>query len=124
MTKPGAESQEFRKLHVPSEPLILFNIWDPGSAKAVGDAGAKALATRAGPFRNRMGTRTVNIHSLLRHGKPSPDRRGDGPARNSGFRERLRRHTKKVGETIGLALKAGAIGCNLEDSFPREWFSS
>jgi 2-methylisocitrate lyase-like PEP mutase family enzyme len=26
--------------------------------------------------------------------------------------------SKKVGETIRLALKAGAIGCNLEDSFP------
>ncbi len=25
---------------------------------------------------------------------------------------------KKVGETVALAIKAGAIGCNLEDSFP------
>ena len=25
---------------------------------------------------------------------------------------------RKVGETIALAIKAGAIGCNLEDSFP------
>jgi 2-methylisocitrate lyase-like PEP mutase family enzyme len=35
----------FRKLHVPGDPLILFNIWDAGSARAVQDAGAKALAT-------------------------------------------------------------------------------
>src|SRR5260370_42051285 len=25
---------------------------------------------------------------------------------------------KKVGETVGLAVKAGAGGCNLEDSYP------
>ena len=25
----------FRALHVPGDPLVLFNIWDAGSAKAV-----------------------------------------------------------------------------------------
>jgi 2-methylisocitrate lyase-like PEP mutase family enzyme len=33
------------KLHVKGEPLILFNIWDAGGAKAVQEAGAKAIAT-------------------------------------------------------------------------------
>ena len=36
---------EFRALHVPGDPLILVNIWDAGSAKAVAAAGAKAIAT-------------------------------------------------------------------------------
>jgi 2-methylisocitrate lyase-like PEP mutase family enzyme len=36
---------EFRSLHVPGDPLVLFNIWDAGSAKAVAAAGAKAIAT-------------------------------------------------------------------------------
>src|SRR3546814_16401528 len=36
---------EFRALHVPGDPLILVNIWDAGSAKAVAGAGAKAIAT-------------------------------------------------------------------------------
>ena len=36
---------EFRSLHVPGDPLVLFNIWDAGSAKAVAGAGAKAIAT-------------------------------------------------------------------------------
>lgn len=36
---------KFRALHVPGDPLILFNIWDTGSARAVADAGAKAIAT-------------------------------------------------------------------------------
>lgn len=37
--------EQFRALHVPGQPLVLFNIWDAGSAKAVADAGAKAIAT-------------------------------------------------------------------------------
>ncbi len=35
----------FAALHVPGDPLVLFNIWDAGSAKAVAAAGAKAIAT-------------------------------------------------------------------------------
>lgn len=36
---------QFRALHVPGDPLVLFNVWDAGSAAAVERAGAKALAT-------------------------------------------------------------------------------
>ena len=35
----------FASLHRPGDPLILFNAWDPGSAKAVAEAGAPAIAT-------------------------------------------------------------------------------
>ena len=35
----------FAALHVPGDPLILYNAWDPGSARAVASAGAKAIAT-------------------------------------------------------------------------------
>lgn len=35
----------FAELHVPGSPLILFNVWDAGSAAAVERAGAKAVAT-------------------------------------------------------------------------------
>ncbi len=41
MTKTDA----FAALHVCGTPLILFNIWDAGSAVAVAKAGAAALAT-------------------------------------------------------------------------------
>ena len=37
--------QRFAALHVPGDPLILFNAWDAGSAQAVAKAGAKAIAT-------------------------------------------------------------------------------
>ncbi len=35
----------FAKLHVPGTPLILFNVWDAGSAVVAERAGAKAIAT-------------------------------------------------------------------------------
>ena len=35
----------FAALHVPGDPVILFNAWDAGSAKAVAETGAKAIAT-------------------------------------------------------------------------------
>ncbi|MEW9919434.1 isocitrate lyase/phosphoenolpyruvate mutase family protein [Marimonas sp. MJW-29] len=37
--------QAFRALHVKGAPLVLWNIWDAGSAKAVAEAGARAVAT-------------------------------------------------------------------------------
>jgi 2-methylisocitrate lyase-like PEP mutase family enzyme len=39
------KSNRFRALHVRGEPLVLFNAWDPGSARAVAAASAKAIAT-------------------------------------------------------------------------------
>jgi len=36
---------DFAKLHVAGDPLVLFNAWDPGSAIAVAKSGAKAVAT-------------------------------------------------------------------------------
>ena len=39
------KTEAFAALHVPGNPLILFNIWDAGSTVAVAKAGAKAIAT-------------------------------------------------------------------------------
>ena len=36
---------DFAKLHVAGDPLVLFNAWDAGSAAAVAKSGAKAIAT-------------------------------------------------------------------------------
>lgn len=38
-------ADRFRALHEPGNPLVLFNAWDPGSARAVAEAGARAIAT-------------------------------------------------------------------------------
>ncbi|GAA6212636.1 isocitrate lyase/phosphoenolpyruvate mutase family protein [Hyphomicrobiales bacterium 4NK60-0047b] len=43
------QANHFRALHVKGDPIILYNIWDAGSAKTVARAGAKALATGSAP---------------------------------------------------------------------------
>src|SRR2546427_662654 len=40
-----ATAEQFHALHVPGRPLVLFNAWDVGSAKAVAASGASAIAT-------------------------------------------------------------------------------
>ena len=45
----------FRQLHKPGDPIILYNVWDAGSAKAVSAAGAKALATGSAPVAMAQG---------------------------------------------------------------------
>lgn len=39
------KAKAFHALHRKGDPIVLYNIWDAGTAKAVADAGAKALAT-------------------------------------------------------------------------------
>lgn len=38
-------ARAFAALHRPGDPLILYNVWDAGSAKAVAEVGAAAIAT-------------------------------------------------------------------------------
>jgi len=45
----------FAALHAPGNPLVLYNIWDPGSAVAVAAAGARALATGSHPVGDAAG---------------------------------------------------------------------
>ena len=47
--------ETFAALHVPGDPLVLYNIWDAGSARAVAAAGAKALATGSHPVGDASG---------------------------------------------------------------------
>ena len=44
-TDQARKADEFRALHIPGAPLVLFNVWDAGSAKAVTAAGVRAIAT-------------------------------------------------------------------------------
>jgi len=45
----------FAALHVPGDPVVLYNIWDVGSALAVVAAGARALATGSHPVGDAAG---------------------------------------------------------------------
>ena len=45
MAKQNRNAEKFRALHVPGKPLVLFNAWDAGSAKAIAKSGAQTIAT-------------------------------------------------------------------------------
>jgi 2-methylisocitrate lyase-like PEP mutase family enzyme len=51
----ASKFETFAALHVPGNPVILYNIWDVGSAHAVAAAGAKALATGSHPVADANG---------------------------------------------------------------------
>lgn len=109
----------FRKLHIAGQPLVLFNIWDPGSAKAVEAAGADAIATGSWSVSRANGYADGEhmpldcvIANLARIVKST-----DCPTTidlESGYAKT----PDMVAISISRTIEAGAVGCNLEDSFP------
>src|SRR3981189_3944698 len=58
MTMEQAEkAARFAELHVKGKPLLLFNAWDAGSAKAIVDSGATAIATSSWSVAEAQGYR-------------------------------------------------------------------
>lgn len=55
MTDQTTRAESFASLHKKGDPVILYNIWDAGSAAAVKDAGAKAIATGSAPVAMAQG---------------------------------------------------------------------
>ena len=113
------KTEQFRALHIPGKPLVLFNIWDASSTRAVAAGGAKAIATsswsvaKANGFADGERIPLAMVIQNLRWIVGATDL----PVTidlESGYGETA----EMVGETIGLAIDAGAVGCNLEDSFP------
>jgi 2-methylisocitrate lyase-like PEP mutase family enzyme len=51
------KARHFADLHVKGTPLLLYNSWDAGSAKAIRDAGAKAIATSSWSVAEAQGYR-------------------------------------------------------------------
>jgi 2-methylisocitrate lyase-like PEP mutase family enzyme len=45
MKTQSEKAQLLKSLHIKGDPLILFNIWDAGSAKIIEKIGAKVIAT-------------------------------------------------------------------------------
>ncbi|MXO58601.1 isocitrate lyase/phosphoenolpyruvate mutase family protein [Altererythrobacter salegens] len=106
----------FARLHQPGNPLLLYNAWDAGSARAVADAGAPAIATGSHSLAGAQGYpdgEAIPLATLLESVRRivavvdvpvSVDFEG-------GFAvdpARLAEHATYLSET-------GAIGCNFED---------
>ncbi len=45
MTTQKEKAELFKSLHIKGSPVILFNVWDAGSARTIEQVGAKAIAT-------------------------------------------------------------------------------
>jgi 2-methylisocitrate lyase-like PEP mutase family enzyme len=119
MTDQQTKARDFRALHVAGRPLVLFNVWDAGSTKAVEKAGAQAIATGSWsvaaangfddgqrlPFELAIENLTHIVAATnLPVSIDIESGYGDNP--------------EGVGATVKKTIAAGAIGCNLEDSFP------
>ena len=116
-----ARADAFRRLHVPGDPLVIFNAWDAGSARAVAAAGAKAIGTGSWSVAAAHGfpdgeqlsleLAIANLERIVRAVElpVSIDlEAGYGP------------RPEDVSRSVTLAIRAGAIGINLEDGLDDE----
>ena len=55
MPTQAEKAARFAALHRKGNPLVLYNIWDAGTARAVEAAGAPALATGSHPIASSLG---------------------------------------------------------------------
>lgn len=111
--------KNFADLHVPGRPLILYNIWDAGSAAAVAGAGAKAIATGSWGVAGSLGFKDgetlpldaaiANLERILSV--------TDLPVTidmEAGYGA----DAAAVGVSVLRAAQAGAAGINIEDKDP------
>jgi 2-methylisocitrate lyase-like PEP mutase family enzyme len=107
-------AEALRALHAPDgEPLVLVNVWDAVSARVVAaQPGCRALAT-------------ASWSVAAAHGYPDGEALPPdlvftaigviADATDLPLTADLEAGYDMVGEAVGLALEAGAVGCNLED---------
>jgi 2-methylisocitrate lyase-like PEP mutase family enzyme len=55
--KQTEKATRFAELHVQGAPLLLYNAWDAGSAQAIAEAGARAIATSSWAVAEAQGYR-------------------------------------------------------------------
>lgn len=107
---------QFAKLHVAGDPLVLFNVWDAGSAAAVAKSGARAIAT---------GSASVSMANGYGDGEEVPLDFALGNAERIvkavsvpvtvDFEGGYAVDDEGLAENGGRLAETGAIGCNFED---------
>ena len=108
--------EAFRDLHIPGDPLILFNVWDAGSAAAAAQSGAKAVAT---------GSASVAAANGFGDGEEVPMAFALANAERIvgavelpvtvDFEGGYADDPERVAENMARLAATGAIGCNFED---------
>ncbi|MFD1610430.1 isocitrate lyase/phosphoenolpyruvate mutase family protein [Sphingomonas tabacisoli] len=110
------KAKAFGALHVPGRPVILFNAWDAGSAKAVADAGAKAIATGSWSVAAAHGffdAEGLPLDLALANAARIA-RAVDLPV-TLDFEGGYAVETAQVAANFRAVLATGVIGCNFED---------
>ena len=112
----ASKFEVFAALHVPGDPVILYNVWDPGSAQAVARAGAMAIATGSHPVGDSSGFgdgQQVPIDFVLDNAK-----RVAGAVElpvTVDFESAYAVEAEETGANVARLKATGAIGCNFED---------
>ena len=112
----NAMFERFAKLHVPGDPVVLFNVWDAGSAKAVAAAGAKALATGSHPVAEANGWpdgEQVPIAFVVANAARIVES-VELPL-SVDFEGAYAVEPEAAGRNAALLVATGAVGCNFED---------
>lgn len=108
--------ETFAALHVPGDPVILYNIWDPGSARAVADAGAKAIATGSHPVAKAFGFpdgQAIPIDLALANAARIVAA-VDLPV-TVDFEGAYAVDPDEAAANVAMLAETGAVGCNFED---------
>ena len=108
--------ETFAALHVPGDPLILYNIWDVGSARAVAAAGARALATGSHPVGDASGfgdAQQVPLDYVFANARRIVEA-VDLPL-TVDFESAYSTDPEEGGANVARLKETGAVGCNFED---------
>jgi 2-methylisocitrate lyase-like PEP mutase family enzyme len=110
------KAEAFKSLHVKGSPVILFNIWDAGSARTVEQAGAKAIATGSWSVAAAHGFddgEKIPLALLLANIKRIVD--SVAVPVTLDFETGYATDLSSLKENIRAVIAAGAIGINFED---------
>jgi len=112
----ASKFETFAALHVPGDPVILYNIWDVGSAQAVAAAGAGALATGSHPVGDASGfgdAQQVPLDFVFANAKRIVEA-VDLPL-TVDFESAYSTDPEEGGANVAGLKETGAVGCNFED---------
>ena len=107
----------FAALHVPGDPVVLYNIWDVGSALAVVKAGAMALATGSHPVGDASGfgdAHQVPLDYVFANARRIVDAVDPLPL-TVDFEGAYSTDPGEGGRHVAALKETGAVGCNFED---------
>lgn len=109
-------ARQFKDLHRKHDPIILFNAWDAGSARAIAEGGAKAIATGSWSVAAAHGYEDgealpldlaiANIERIVKAVELSVTLDFEG-----GYAE----DSNGLQQNVGRVIAAGAVGINFED---------